>query len=206
MASASRMIFRAIALFLMFCLAQVYLVAKPLGTSVAADKSENSAAGDSLSFARLITHGSKLVTVNGNRTLSGATIFSGAQLVTPDSALATVQLGSAGKLDISPNTNLVLTFDKNSVDVKLLAGNVFLSTGTGVKGSVTMPDGKIIESAPMGSPAGVPVPPAGGPSGMQWGLIFIVIAIAAPLIAVAASNRCETPTSNPSPIAATRCS
>jgi hypothetical protein len=80
--------------------------------------------------------------VNGNEVLSGTTVLSGSQIQTPSTTGATITLASAGKLDIAPKTNLMVTFDKTGASVQVLSGDALLTTSQGVKGSLTGPDGK----------------------------------------------------------------
>jgi hypothetical protein len=94
-------------------------------------------------FGRLTAYGDGGVVVNGNQASTGTTLFSGAQLQTGDKTGASVALASTGTLEIAPNTNLSLTFDRGQINVRVASGDATLWTSAGVKGSLTMPDGKV---------------------------------------------------------------
>jgi hypothetical protein len=81
------------------------------------------------------------ILVNGNSTPSGATIFSGSQLQTPESVGAAIMLASLGRVDIAPKTTLVLTFTSGTMEIDLSAGCVILSTEKGISGLVKTPQG-----------------------------------------------------------------
>jgi hypothetical protein len=81
------------------------------------------------------------ILVNGNITPSGATIFSGSQLQTPESVGAAIMVGSLGRVDIAPKTTLVVTFTSETMEIDLTAGCVILSTEKGISGLVKTPQG-----------------------------------------------------------------
>src|SRR2546423_10488534 len=109
---------RAVAAFLIIVLFQVYVLADATRPTVASGTTVPA----SMVFGKLSLPGSRLILLNGNSVGSGTTIFSGAQLQTPEDTEATVLLGAVGHLDIAPNSNLTITFDKASVDVMVMAG------------------------------------------------------------------------------------
>jgi hypothetical protein len=84
---------------------------------------------------KLAIRGNVSVLVNGKSASSGATIFSGTRLQTPDNAGATVQLEPVGKLNVAPQTNLTLTFGEDNINVTLVTGCVILITNKGISGS-----------------------------------------------------------------------
>lgn len=129
-----------LALVLTCAVMQVYVMATPPAT--ASNETASGAASGTIVFGRLASFGSGMTVVNGNQVVSGTTILSGAQIQTPDSVAATIDLGSVGKLNIAPKTNLTLSFDKTSIIVNLASGDALLTTYSGVKGSLTMPDGQ----------------------------------------------------------------
>jgi len=106
---------KALALFLVFCFAQVYVQAG-LGSS-----GGGTPQGARLITARLTTRGGAAL-VNGVSTASGATILTGAAIETPDQVSATVDLGSLGSLDIAPNSSLQLDYTDTSARVNLKRG------------------------------------------------------------------------------------
>ena len=97
---------------------------------------------------KLRTRGSKPVIVNGNKAVSGSTIFSGAQIQSPEGVGVTVELGSLGRLDMAPNANVTLTFSAGNVAAELKSGYVVLTTNKGIKGSVRTSEGQLVETDP----------------------------------------------------------
>jgi hypothetical protein len=81
------------------------------------------------------------ILVNGNSTPSGATIFTGSQIQTPELIGATIIIDSLGRVDIAPKTTLMLSFTSESMEVNLTAGCAILSTEVGVSGLVKTPQG-----------------------------------------------------------------
>jgi len=133
MSTQRRKGFRAIAVFLTFAIAQVYIqmsFAEP--TSPAA-----SAALPQQFIARLSTSGGP-ITVNGLSAANGASLVTGARIVTPAATSATVDLGPLGSLSISPDSDLRLDFDENNRTVKVTAfkGCFVLTTKRGTQGQV----------------------------------------------------------------------
>lgn len=90
---------------------------------------------------QLATISQAKILVNGNSTPSGATIFSGSQLQTPHSVGAAIMVPSLGRVDIAPNTTLVVTFTSETMEIDLTAGCVILSTEKGISGLVKTPQG-----------------------------------------------------------------
>lgn len=129
----------AVALFLILAISQVYVRAN----LIKPDRATKNGAPTVAPVGKLTVGGVNPISLNGNNVDSGATIYSGAHLRTPDKVAATVQLGSVTALDMSPNTDLTLTFDKGNVAVNLTAGRVVLTTDKGTIGSVTIPGGRI---------------------------------------------------------------
>jgi hypothetical protein len=81
------------------------------------------------------------ILVNGNSTPSGATIFSGSQLQTPESVGAAIMVASLGRVDIAPKTSVLVTFTSETMEIDLMAGCVILSTEKGISGLVKTPQG-----------------------------------------------------------------
>ena len=134
---------KALALLVAFALLQVYVLATPRATITnTANDARSNDASSALLFGRLSTFGAGKVTVNGSDAPSGTTILSGAQIETPEATGATVTLASVSTLDIAPKTRLTISFSKDSVTVNLIAGDARLTTGEGVRGTLTAPDGK----------------------------------------------------------------
>ena len=99
-------------------------------------------------MGKLKTRDNKAVTVNGANVSSGTTIMSGAEIQCPEKIGATVDLGSLGRLDIAPKTDVNLTFDPTKINVELRSGYVLLTTKPGIHGTVNSLDGKVIATDP----------------------------------------------------------
>jgi hypothetical protein len=123
MRSRQQKALKAVALFLVFAIAQVYVqisFAEPNSPTVPVPLPQQF-------IARLTTRGNQPITVNGLSAASGATILTGATIETPAAVGATINLGPLGYLDLAPNTKVELTFDENGqVRVKLISGCAIL--------------------------------------------------------------------------------
>ena len=132
------------ALVLAFVVSQVYVQASLFSSP----KASPQPAAQQLLGARIMTRQNKPVMVNGNSVPSGTTLFSGAQVRTSAETGATIDLGSLGRLDIGPNTNLSLMFTESNVSVNLQSGYAVLTTNKGTKGSVVTPQGAVTSTDP----------------------------------------------------------
>ncbi len=142
MGSQRRIVLKPVALLLVFAVLQVYVLVTPAKASAATPTITTNTAPVGLSFGQLLMSENQSALVNGTSATTGTTIFSGAQLQTPEGAAAVVSLGTLGKLSIDPNTMLSLTFDKQSVEVQVSAGNAVLTTNAGVVGTLTTAAGE----------------------------------------------------------------
>jgi hypothetical protein len=113
--------FKAIAVFLAFAFAQVYVQ-----TSLAGPGAGRVSVPVPQQFvARLTIRGGPSATVNGASAVSGATVLTGATIETPDQVSATLDLGPLGTIDLDPNSAVQLDFtDDGNVRVKVLRGCV----------------------------------------------------------------------------------
>ncbi len=93
---------------------------------------------------RLTTRGNVPILVNEIAATTGTTITSGATIETKAGQSATVDLGPIGRLDISPNTRVVLTFNEQA-DLKALVlfGCVVLTANRNSRGEVATEKGII---------------------------------------------------------------
>ena len=81
-------------------------------------------AGEILISGKNVNGQTPFVMVNGESVQSGRSIFSSSTIVTPEDAGAIINLGKIGKLELAPNTTLVLSFGKNGISGDLLNGRV----------------------------------------------------------------------------------
>ena len=129
MSPRQRKAFKAIAVFLEFSFAQVYVT-----TSLAEPGASSVIPIPQQFVARLTTRGGA-ITMNGAAASSGATVLTGATLETPDQVSATIDLGALGTVELPANASVQLDFDSNgNVRVKILRGCAVLrkkGQGTG---------------------------------------------------------------------------
>lgn len=120
MSTQRRKSFKAIAVFLTFAMAQVYI-------QMSFAEPASSAAANALPqqfIARLTTSGGS-ITVNGLNAASGASLLTGATIETPAAVSATIDLGALGTVDLGPGSSIQLDFaDDGNVRVKVLRGCV----------------------------------------------------------------------------------
>ena len=124
---------RVIAALLLLAIVQVSLqvgLAEPTNTT-------NPVAVPQQAVARLTTRNNQAILVNGLSASTGASILTGATIETGADQSATVNLGSLGTLDISPNTKLVLTYDdQGNVKALLLYGCAVLTAKKKTNGEI----------------------------------------------------------------------
>jgi hypothetical protein len=110
-------ILKVLSVILAFSFAQVYVQA------VSPSPLPGAPAPQQVITARLITKNNQPITVNGNSLGTGGTILTGALIETPDQVSATIDLGSAGVVELQPNSKIQLDFDANgNVRVKIIQG------------------------------------------------------------------------------------
>lgn len=83
-----------------------------------------------------------MVLVNGETAQSGRSIFSSSTITTPESATAIINVAKVGKVEVAPNTTLVVSFNEKGLSGDLLAGKVtVLAASENI--DIKTPDGKI---------------------------------------------------------------
>ncbi len=70
-----------------------------------------------------------LVKVNGEAVQSGRILFSGSVIATDSNSGAVVSIKGAGKLELSPNTFMSLSFNENEVSADLSTGKITVLEG-----------------------------------------------------------------------------
>ncbi|MGD9564091.1 MAG: hypothetical protein AB7F88_15230 [Pyrinomonadaceae bacterium] len=129
--------------------------------------------------------------VNGEESKSGRTVFSSSVISTPGETTATLSIGKAGRLELSPNSSVNVVFDDRTIEAELTEGTLTVLNSEGTV-NVRTNDGRTTVLNP-----GESISAAGNTSAKQtsskkdktW--IWILVAggaAAAILIAVAASN------------------
>jgi hypothetical protein len=84
------------------------------------------------------------VTVNGQKVISGGTLFSDSTISTADQSSASVSIGKVGRVELSPNSNLRLTFSDKSINAMLETGSAHVSTLAGVSVNLTTKEGTVV--------------------------------------------------------------
>ena len=84
------------------------------------------------------------VTVNGQKVISGGTLFSGSTIVTADHGSAIVSLSKLGRVELAPNSSLILNFTDENVTGMLEKGVANISTIAGVSVNITTKDGAVV--------------------------------------------------------------
>jgi hypothetical protein len=97
-------------------------------------------------LGKLMTTGGT-VSVNGNDTPSGATIASGAAIITPANVGAAVDIGSLGRVELTPDTSAVIEFSGNNIKLILKKGCALLETQQGTTGSVVNDNGALLNTS-----------------------------------------------------------
>ena len=132
-------------------------------------------------FGKLVTSSNSPVLVNGGEAITGTTILSGAQLITPATGLATVQVTSLGTVMIAPKSNVILSFDEKNITVNVASGDATVTTADGVKGTVINANSTAPRSAnPM---------PDDAETARNWGIAGVAVGSAALVFAIFAWQR-----------------
>lgn len=84
------------------------------------------------------------VTLNGLAAISGATVFSNGTIKTGDNGFATVNLGKQGRVELAPNSEMVLSFGAENVGGTLRSGRTTVSAPAGIGISVVTADGNAV--------------------------------------------------------------
>lgn len=84
------------------------------------------------------------VTVNGESMVSGGTVFSDSIITTAEKSSATVNLSKLGRVNLSPSSNLKLSFTENSIMGMLDNGTAHVSTLAGTAVNFTTKDGVVV--------------------------------------------------------------
>ncbi len=107
---------KALAMCLVFAIIAAY--------STAALAGSGKIAGELLVTGTNVNGEMPFVTVNGEAAKSGRSVFSTSTIATPDNASAVINIGKIGKIQLSPNTNLVLSFTEKGISGDLLSGKL----------------------------------------------------------------------------------
>jgi len=84
------------------------------------------------------------VTVNGQKMVSGGTVFTNSTISTAPQSSASVSIPKVGRVELSANSNLQLSFSDNSITAMLETGSAQVSTLAGTTVNLTTKDGSVI--------------------------------------------------------------
>jgi hypothetical protein len=87
------------------------------------------------------------VTINGQNAVTNSSVVSGSTITTGANSSATVSLGKVGRVEISPDSSIMLKFNDNSITGVLSAGDVRVSNSIGVAATITTKDAAVIADA-----------------------------------------------------------
>jgi hypothetical protein len=141
---------KAVALLLVFSIAQVYVQANSAVTSLVKNGLTANMSPQAIT-ARLTTRGNQPILVNGNNVSSGGTLLSGATIETPDNVGATIDLGPLGSVDLAPNTKIELQFENGKIKVKIIQGCAIVKPKKGTAASVDTDQGTVASSTADGT-------------------------------------------------------
>ena len=84
------------------------------------------------------------VTVNGQKVISGGTVFSDSTISTAAQSSASVNISKVGRVELAPNSNLLISFTEKSITAMLETGSAQVSTLAGTTVNLTTKDGTVI--------------------------------------------------------------
>jgi hypothetical protein len=142
MSTQKRKAFRAVAVFLAFAVAQVYVQ-----FSFAAPNASESTVLLPQQLVAVLTSTGGSAVVNGNSASSGATILSGAEVEAPAGVQVSINLGRLGKVDLDPGSKIRLYYECSEnahatavetcrVRAVVLAGCVHIAASKGTRGQI----------------------------------------------------------------------
>ena len=132
---------KALALFLVFSLSQLYVHATLAGPSLVKKTEAVMLTPPQAVTARLTTRGNQSVMVNGTSASTGASILTGATIETGDGVGATINLGPLGSIDLAPNTKVEIQYSDGQIKLKLLKGCAIVKNKKGTQAEVDTEQG-----------------------------------------------------------------
>jgi len=109
------------------------------------------------------------VAVNGQKVISGGTFFSDGIIATAAQSSATVNISKLGRVELSPNSSLRLSFTDDGIMGLLEAGSAQVATLAGVKVDLTTKDSSIVVDGSEATSFGVTVEKGGTALATQAG-------------------------------------
>ena len=177
---------------LTLCLTVVIFAAYSMMTLAASDK----IVGELSISGKNVQGEIPAVTVNGEAAQNGRSIFSSSTVATSPNASAIISVAKVGKIELAPDTTMVVSFNENGFTGDLITGKI---TALGVSDNVSVktPDGKVIklnagESAAAGQTQTQTQTNSGGGAWIWYALIMGGAAAAIVLAATSDSNNTAT--------------
>jgi ferric-dicitrate binding protein FerR (iron transport regulator) len=84
------------------------------------------------------------VTVNGQKVISGGTLFSDSVIVTSDDSSATVSISKLGRVQLAPNSSMTLSFNDTAITGMLDSGVAHISTLVGISVNLATKEGSVV--------------------------------------------------------------
>jgi ferric-dicitrate binding protein FerR (iron transport regulator) len=84
------------------------------------------------------------VTVNGQKMVSGGTVFTDSTISTAPQSSASLSIPKLGRVDLSANSNLRISFSDSSITAMLETGSAQVSTLAGATVNLTTKDGTVV--------------------------------------------------------------
>lgn len=89
------------------------------------------------------TGDASFVTINGTRAVSGQSVMSPAEVVTPAQTSAKITIGRIGRAEFGPNSKMNLTFDENRIAGVFTAGSLTVAAAPNTNLNIQTVDGVI---------------------------------------------------------------
>lgn len=102
---------------------------------------------DNQLMGELTINGESIVTVNGERATSGRSISSSTVIATSADSTAVINLGKAGRIELAPNSSLILNFDEKTISGSINEGNLKVASAPGVEVKLATKAGEIFNEA-----------------------------------------------------------
>lgn|GEM_PF-1484523 len=93
----------------------------------------------------------KQATINGVEAISGLTVFSGNRIKTTSQGLATINLGTRGRIELGGDTEMAMRFSSDSVGGELRGGRAVLSAPMGISVSLSTIEGLVMSDGKQAS-------------------------------------------------------
>ena len=141
-------------------------------------------AGELTVFGTATSGEAPFVSVNGEAARSGRSVFSSSIINTPENAGAVINLGKLGKIELAPNSAMVLSFDNDNISGDLTAGKLTV-LGAAQTVNVKTANGNTVQLA-AGDSVMANGPAAqttgGGHSAAWWGFAAVLVGAGALII------------------------